>query len=118
MNDGEKTPRVVEHSLGAIRTAIRDLKNRLEPKMDAITVDVNLLLADFHKMSEKVTFVELHIYLLQSTSKKLEDQVQYLTKHQALMAARLEDQEGRARRNNISRGGPRGGGWAQRGPLP
>ncbi|KAJ1142285.1 hypothetical protein NDU88_008612 [Pleurodeles waltl] len=97
---GEDTSEVVEPLLGTIMVAIQDLKNSLEPKLDAVTVDVKLLRADFCKMSEKVTSAELHINLLQSTSKKLEDQFQYLTKQQALMAARLEDLEGR-RRNNI-----------------
>ncbi|KAJ1132399.1 hypothetical protein NDU88_010713 [Pleurodeles waltl] len=39
-------------------------------------------------------------------AKKLEDQVQYLTKQQKQMAARLEDQEGRMRTNNIRVEGP------------
>ncbi|KAJ1128266.1 hypothetical protein NDU88_006645 [Pleurodeles waltl] len=69
--------------------------------LDIVTVDVNLLRADFHKMSKKVKSAESHIHLLQSPAKKLEDQVQSLTKQQAQMAARLEDQEGWARRNNI-----------------
>ncbi|KAJ1209363.1 hypothetical protein NDU88_004741 [Pleurodeles waltl] len=90
-----------EPSLGAIMEAIQDLKSSLEPKLDTVTVDVNLLLADFHKMSEKVKSAELHIHLLKSTAKKLEDQVQCITKQQAQIAAQLEDQEGRARRNNI-----------------
>ncbi|KAJ1128063.1 hypothetical protein NDU88_006450 [Pleurodeles waltl] len=38
---------------------------------------------------------------LQYTSKRLEEHVQLLTKQQNILEARLEDQEGRARRNNI-----------------
>ncbi|KAJ1194755.1 hypothetical protein NDU88_004041 [Pleurodeles waltl] len=49
----------------------------------------------------KVSTVESDIKALQTMSKKLEEQVQYLTKQTGVMAARLEDQEGQARRNNI-----------------
>ncbi|KAJ1160191.1 hypothetical protein NDU88_000693 [Pleurodeles waltl] len=97
----EETPAAVELSLGTIMASIWDLKNSLEPKLDAVTVDVNLLRDDLHKMSEKVKSGESYINLLHSTSKKLGEQVQYLTKQQKLMVARLEEQEGRARRNNI-----------------
>ncbi|KAJ1210045.1 hypothetical protein NDU88_005413 [Pleurodeles waltl] len=44
----------MEPSLGAIIMAIQDLKTTLEPKLDAVMVDVSLLRADFQKMSEKV----------------------------------------------------------------
>ncbi|KAJ1208076.1 hypothetical protein NDU88_003466 [Pleurodeles waltl] len=100
-NEGRKKSVVAEPLLGAIMEAIRDLKSSLEPKLDAVTVDVNLLRADFHKMSEKVKSQELNINLLQSTAKRLEEQVQFLAKQQPQMAARLEDQEGSARKNNI-----------------
>ncbi|KAJ1186639.1 hypothetical protein NDU88_003420 [Pleurodeles waltl] len=70
--------------------AIRDL----EPKLDSVMVDINLLRADFHMMSERVKTAELHIHLLQSTAKKLEDQDQCLTKQQAQNAAQVEDHEG------------------------
>ncbi|KAJ1109245.1 hypothetical protein NDU88_006608 [Pleurodeles waltl] len=94
-------PGTAKFSLGANMAAIWDLKNSLEPKLDAVTVDVNLLRANLQKMSKKVSSAELCINLLQSMSKNVEEQVQYLTKHHTLMAARLEDQEDRARRNNI-----------------
>ncbi|KAJ1190581.1 hypothetical protein NDU88_007319 [Pleurodeles waltl] len=81
--------------------ATRDLKSLLEPKLDAVTLNVNLLPADFRKMSYKLKTEEKHLHLLQSTTKTFEDQVQSTTKQQAQMAAQLEDQEGRVRRNNI-----------------
>ncbi|KAJ1136712.1 hypothetical protein NDU88_003127 [Pleurodeles waltl] len=49
----------------------------------------------------KVTSAESHINLLQSTSKKLEEQIQCLTRRRELMATRLKDQEGRVRKNNL-----------------
>ncbi|KAJ1145730.1 hypothetical protein NDU88_012014 [Pleurodeles waltl] len=53
------------------------------------------------KVTEKVTNAEMDTARLQSTSKSLEDQVQFLTAEHEKIMARLEDQEGRARRNNI-----------------
>ncbi|KAJ1205982.1 hypothetical protein NDU88_001400 [Pleurodeles waltl] len=38
---------------------------------------------------------------LQSTSKRLEDQVRFLTMEHEKIMVRLKDQDGRARRNNI-----------------
>ncbi|KAJ1164032.1 hypothetical protein NDU88_004479 [Pleurodeles waltl] len=44
-------PGNADPSLGAILEAIRDLKSSLEPKFYAMKLDVNLLQADFRKMS-------------------------------------------------------------------
>ncbi|KAJ1136695.1 hypothetical protein NDU88_003110 [Pleurodeles waltl] len=68
-------PEVAEPSLSTIMAVIKDFKNSLEHKLDAVTVNDNLLRTDFHKLSEKVKSVESLINLLQSMSKKLEDQV-------------------------------------------
>ncbi|KAJ1199098.1 hypothetical protein NDU88_002936 [Pleurodeles waltl] len=50
---------------------------------------------------EKVTDAKLHIHIMQSKSKKLEEHIQHLKRQQEPMAAKLEDQERRAHRNNI-----------------
>ncbi|KAJ1185683.1 hypothetical protein NDU88_002473 [Pleurodeles waltl] len=81
--------------------AIQDLKGLLEPKLDTVTVDVTLLRADLKKVVEKVTTAETDIACLQTTSKRLESQVKFLTKEHKKIMALLEDQEARARRNNI-----------------
>ncbi|KAJ1093403.1 hypothetical protein NDU88_006504 [Pleurodeles waltl] len=108
MAGGEKEePGVSEPLLGSIMVAIQDLKTSLESKLNTLTIDDNLLRADLQKMPGKVTSVESHIHQLQSTSKKLEEQV--LTRQQDFMAARLQDQEGRARRNNLQGLGSRRG---------
>ncbi|KAJ1101413.1 hypothetical protein NDU88_006481 [Pleurodeles waltl] len=65
----------VEPSLGAIRTAIQDLRGSLEPKLDVVMVIVTLLRADLKKVAEKVTTAETDIAGIQSTSKRLEEQV-------------------------------------------
>ncbi|KAJ1108825.1 hypothetical protein NDU88_006195 [Pleurodeles waltl] len=49
-----------------------------------------------------VTTAESQTDGLQTLTKRLEKQVQDLTKKQAEVATKLEDQEGRALRNNIS----------------
>ncbi|KAJ1172698.1 hypothetical protein NDU88_004542 [Pleurodeles waltl] len=85
-NGGGEKSGDVEPSLFATMEAIRDLKSSLELKLDAVTVDLNLLGADIYKTSEKVKSAKSHIHLLQSTVKSL-------TKEQAHMSARLEDQD-------------------------
>ncbi|KAJ1189151.1 hypothetical protein NDU88_005902 [Pleurodeles waltl] len=45
---------LVEPSLGAIMTASQDLRGSLEPKLDAVTVDVTLLRADLRKSPRRI----------------------------------------------------------------
>ncbi|KAJ1215837.1 hypothetical protein NDU88_003444 [Pleurodeles waltl] len=92
---------VQEPSLGVIMAAIQDLKQALEPKIHVVTVYVNLLQVDFQKMSEKIKTAETNNHTLQATTKRMEDQVQHRTKQNAIMAGKLEDQEGSALRNDI-----------------
>ncbi|KAJ1148842.1 hypothetical protein NDU88_001666 [Pleurodeles waltl] len=70
-------------------------------KLEVVTVDVTLLRAGLKKVTEKVTTTETDIARLQPTSKRLEEQVRFLTTEHEKMEAHLEDQEGRARRNNV-----------------
>ncbi|KAJ1170904.1 hypothetical protein NDU88_002775 [Pleurodeles waltl] len=42
-----------EPTLGSIIAAIQDLKGTMEPKLEAVTVDVTLLRADLKKVVEK-----------------------------------------------------------------
>ncbi|KAJ1176595.1 hypothetical protein NDU88_001867 [Pleurodeles waltl] len=87
--------------LSEIMAAIHDLKGSLEPRLDTVAVDMGLLRADLQKVSDKVSTAETDTAHLQSTSKALEEQVRFLTTEHEHMAARLEDREGRAWRNNI-----------------
>ncbi|KAJ1108057.1 hypothetical protein NDU88_005441 [Pleurodeles waltl] len=95
-SDANRTP---EPSLSTIMAAISDLKQTLEPKLDAVTIDVSLVRADFKKLTEKATRAETHIQALKSMSKRLEEHVQLLAKLQKAMEARLEDMKGET--NNI-----------------
>ncbi|KAJ1186679.1 hypothetical protein NDU88_003460 [Pleurodeles waltl] len=84
--------------------AIQDLWGSiapLEPKLDTVQIDVNLLRVDMGKISAKVAAAETHIDGLQATTKQVEEQFRSLTKKSEIMEARLEDQEGRSRRNNV-----------------
>ncbi|KAJ1095568.1 hypothetical protein NDU88_000729 [Pleurodeles waltl] len=76
--------------------AIQDLRGSLEPKLHAVTVDVTLVREDLKKIAEKVSNAEMDIARLESTSKMLENQVQFLTVEHKKIMARQEDQEGRA----------------------
>ncbi|KAJ1104765.1 hypothetical protein NDU88_002174 [Pleurodeles waltl] len=87
-----------ESLVSEIMAVIHDLKGSLEPRLDAVAVDVGLLWADLQKFSNKVSTAETDIARLQSKSKALEEQVQFLMAEHDSMAARLEDQEGLARR--------------------
>ncbi|KAJ1153896.1 hypothetical protein NDU88_006654 [Pleurodeles waltl] len=63
--------------------AIRDLRrsiSQIEPKLDAVTVEVNLLQTDFGKILEKVKVTETHIEGLLSVTKRLEEHVRSLMK--------------------------------------
>ncbi|KAJ1096307.1 hypothetical protein NDU88_001450 [Pleurodeles waltl] len=48
-------------SLKEIMAAIEVLNGMIEPKLDTVTVDVNLLQVDFMKIAEKVTVAEMQI---------------------------------------------------------
>ncbi|KAJ1113260.1 hypothetical protein NDU88_001514 [Pleurodeles waltl] len=111
---GISTPDTIdtpEPSLSTIMAAISDLKQTLEPKLDAVTIDVSLLRADFQNMTEKDNRAETYIQALQSMSKRLEEHVQLLTKQQtsAELTAdqchclRLKQQELRDRAENAAR---------------
>ncbi|KAJ1202047.1 hypothetical protein NDU88_005850 [Pleurodeles waltl] len=85
-----------EPSLGAIMAAIQDLKGSLELKLDAVMVDVTLLRVDLKKAMEKVNSTETDIARLHSTSKRLESQVQFLTRDHKRIEVCLENQEERS----------------------
>ncbi|KAJ1119833.1 hypothetical protein NDU88_008018 [Pleurodeles waltl] len=94
-------PTQSEPTLTDIMMAIQGVKDTYESEVNTVTMEVNLMRADLKKVTEKLTVGESQILGLQSVTKHLEDQVKKLTKQTTVLTARLEDQEGRARRNNI-----------------
>ncbi|KAJ1195969.1 hypothetical protein NDU88_005230 [Pleurodeles waltl] len=83
-------------SLHKIMNAIQLLRITLEP-----ILDVNLHRTDLQKVTDKVTTAEMEIHGPQAATKRLEDHVKVITKLHAVVAVKLEDQEGLDRRNNI-----------------
>ncbi|KAJ1097674.1 hypothetical protein NDU88_002791 [Pleurodeles waltl] len=77
------------------------MRGTMSARPNEVTVDVTLFRAGLKKVAKKVTNPDKDIARLQSTSKRLEDQLQFLTEEHERTVERLEDQEGRARRNNI-----------------
>ncbi|KAJ1092917.1 hypothetical protein NDU88_006027 [Pleurodeles waltl] len=56
--------------LREIMAAIHDLKGSLEPRLDAVAIDVGLLRADLQKVSDKVSTTETDIAHPQFISKQ------------------------------------------------
>ncbi|KAJ1166004.1 hypothetical protein NDU88_006416 [Pleurodeles waltl] len=96
---GDKDSRIGEGRINLYGGAWR--VENIEPKIDAVTLNVNLLRVDLHKVTDKVTTAEGQITRLPPITKRLEKKVQDLTKKQSKVASKMEDQEDRAHRNNI-----------------
>ncbi|KAJ1198082.1 hypothetical protein NDU88_001926 [Pleurodeles waltl] len=92
------------HRFSTIMAAIQELRGSVspqEPKLDMVTVKVNLLRATFGNISQKVMVDETHIEGLLSTTKHPEERICSLTTQSLEMAAKLEDQVGRSWRNKV-----------------
>ncbi|KAJ1211147.1 hypothetical protein NDU88_006508 [Pleurodeles waltl] len=68
--------------------------------MEAVAVEVNLLRTDLRKVSHKVKVVEGSNVDLQTEVSTLRKQMAQVTSMVGMLEARLEDSEGRSRRNN------------------
>ncbi|KAJ1149147.1 hypothetical protein NDU88_001964 [Pleurodeles waltl] len=55
--------------------AIQGLRSALEQQIETVSIDLNLLIADFHKVSEKVNTAETNIGSLQGEMASLEKQM-------------------------------------------
>ena len=88
-------------SLSDIMTAIRGIQGALQGKMDSMSSEITLLTADFRKMGDRVKENQGSIELLQSENRALRKQVQELQKSSYNAMSKLDDLEGRSRRNNI-----------------
>ncbi|KAJ1139760.1 hypothetical protein NDU88_006127 [Pleurodeles waltl] len=73
----------------------------LEAKIEMVAVEVNLLRADLRKVSDKVRVAEGSIVDLQTEVGTLSKQMAQVTSTVGTLEARLEDSEGRSRRNNV-----------------
>ena len=84
-----------------VMAALQGIQGTMDNKMDKITSEVSLLRADFRKMNDTIKDNKEAISSLQSENKALKGQVQKLTEFAHMAADKLEDIEGRSRRNNV-----------------
>ncbi|KAJ1193954.1 hypothetical protein NDU88_003249 [Pleurodeles waltl] len=88
-------------TLQDIMEAIQGVRTSLETRHDSVTTEVSLLRADMWNMATQVKELEESTASLQGVMKTLKiqvDEMQVLTNN---LQARLEDYEGRLRKNNI-----------------
>ena len=90
-----------EDKLDKILQAIDHTRERLETKIDAVTVGLSLLRDDHRKLTDRVTLNERAIGELQPSLRVTHDQLAELTDRVRFLEGRAEDAEGRARRSNL-----------------
>ncbi|KAJ1096781.1 hypothetical protein NDU88_001912 [Pleurodeles waltl] len=84
-----------------ILAAVLDIKNSLEPKIDALQIDVGLMRGDHKKIKERVEIIKSTVASNRPTVKDTEPQIQTLEPEVEELRKRIEDLEGRCRRNNV-----------------
>ncbi|KAJ1157271.1 hypothetical protein NDU88_009986 [Pleurodeles waltl] len=90
-----------EPSRAEILAAIQGSRVALEGKIETVAVEVNVLREDLRKVSDKVKVAEGLIVELQAEVGTLCKQMAQASSTVDRLEARLEDAEGRSRRNNI-----------------
>ncbi|KAJ1127016.1 hypothetical protein NDU88_005422 [Pleurodeles waltl] len=90
-----------EPSRAEIPATIRGSRVALEGKIETVAVEVNLLRADLRKVSDKVKVAGGSLVELQMEVGALRKQMAQASFTVGRLEARLEDAEGRSRRNNI-----------------
>ncbi|KAJ1154877.1 hypothetical protein NDU88_007620 [Pleurodeles waltl] len=81
--------------------AIDASRERLEGKIDLLSVDLGLILEDSWKFSERVATLEGIAQTLTPAVQSADHCILALEVHTWHLAARLDDQEGQAHRNNV-----------------
>ncbi|KAJ1177855.1 hypothetical protein NDU88_003107 [Pleurodeles waltl] len=81
--------------------AILDTKNSFEAKIDAVTLDVNLLRADHRTLSGRVAETKTEVAEMRPTMKELQERMNHLSTEVTTLKLRAEDAKGRSRCNNI-----------------
>ena len=100
-DDQQSLASATEPSLTDIMAAIQGIQVTLEGKMDAISTEVTLLRADFGKMKERIKDNQGAVSTLQSENKELKSQMRELMKTTDKIVDKLDEYEGRMRRNNV-----------------
>ena len=100
-DSGMDTNRGEEPSRADIIEAIKGSREALEGQIRGVSVEVNLLRTDLRKVADKVHTAEADIAQLQTEVKTLKQQVTQLKVTTGALEYRVEDAEGRSRRNNL-----------------
>ncbi|KAJ1141427.1 hypothetical protein NDU88_007760 [Pleurodeles waltl] len=96
-----------DHTSGAytevdvILNAVQSIKSTLEPKIDALRIDMDHLREDLKKLKERVATTESTVSELRPSLADATMHIKDLQKEALHLQQRLEDQEGRSRHNNI-----------------
>ncbi|KAJ1188778.1 hypothetical protein NDU88_005535 [Pleurodeles waltl] len=74
----ENMPWEEQPFLREIMVTEKELKGTIEPKLEAVTINIALLWPDYQKLSEKVTSMESIVGGLQNAMKSMDDKVSKL----------------------------------------
>ena len=78
----------------ALLGAINGSREALEGQIAGVSIEVNLLQADLHKISDRVKGMESNITKLQTEVKHLKQRVLHMTTANKILADRVENGEG------------------------
>lgn len=95
--DNTATDKAQEITLLDVMSALQ----QVQISIATVSTDITLLRADVSKINTRIKEVEIKTAALTTDTATLQQQVRDLESAQKLMAAKLDDQEGRSRRNNI-----------------
>ncbi|KAJ1119102.1 hypothetical protein NDU88_007288 [Pleurodeles waltl] len=84
-----------------ILAAIQGSKQALETKMEAMSMDINHLPLDLHKVAERVTTTKEDVVALNRENKDCQATVAWLKCSATQVEESMEDAEGHSRRNNL-----------------
>ncbi|KAJ1111952.1 hypothetical protein NDU88_000224 [Pleurodeles waltl] len=84
-----------------ILTAIRDIETTLEPKIDALRIDIELTGEDRKNLKEQVETTEFTLSSLGPSVANATPQTKALQDEVTYPRLRADDQEGRSRHNNV-----------------
>lgn len=81
--------------------AIAEIKTSLEHKMDSISIEMNLIRADLTKTNEKIKHLDIQTSSLTDVVTQLQREVTDLKTSHMITERKLDDYDGRLRRNNL-----------------
>ncbi|KAJ1202345.1 hypothetical protein NDU88_006145 [Pleurodeles waltl] len=94
-------PSTMQDTLNRILRATEDTKLTLSQEIGKVSSELSHLRSDHHKLADRVTTTETSLEELQPAHRALWAQVTGLSEQVQILERRVEDVEGRSRRNNI-----------------